>query len=224
MSSSGLLHDRPAARTGRAARLSAEDRRAQILAAAVPLLRERGVDVSTRELAEAAGVAEGTLFRVFPDKVALLVAAVSGALEEATDSAPRRQELLSIDRGLPLEERLTRVAELGSARIGSIMSLVMLMRGIVARYPHVAESAPDHATRHARERENRKVLIEAITDVIGPDAEALRIPVARVVDVLQTLVVASQLPWISPSPPLEPAEVAAVLVHGVLKKPCHPVT
>ncbi|MBN9326134.1 MAG: TetR family transcriptional regulator, partial [Cellulomonas sp.] len=42
-----------------------DERRRAILRAVLPVVRERGADVTTRELAEAAGVAEGTLFRVF---------------------------------------------------------------------------------------------------------------------------------------------------------------
>jgi len=206
----------PRGRSGRAAPLTPDDRRAQILTSVVPLIRERGVDVSTRELADAAGVAEGTLFRVFPDKTALLVAAVRHAIELATAPGPGRRELLEIDRTLPLEERLSRVIAVSNARMSAIVELMGLMRSIVMRHPELAEGAPDHAARHARLQEGHAFLVETITEVIGPDLPRLRIPVDRVVDLMQTLVVAGQLPWIGSHPPLDPAEVAAVLVRGVL--------
>ena len=72
--------------------MTPDERRAAILRATVPLLSERGINVTTRELAEASGVAEGTLFRVFPDKSALLRAAV----EQALDPAPVVSELAAI--------------------------------------------------------------------------------------------------------------------------------
>ena len=56
--------------------MAPEDRRAALIAATVPLLHEHGLDVSTRKIAEAAGVAEGTIFGVFPDKHSLVVAAL----------------------------------------------------------------------------------------------------------------------------------------------------
>jgi AcrR family transcriptional regulator len=47
--------------------MAPDDRRRAIVAAVVPLLLEHGDDVSTRQIADAAGIAEGTIFRVFPD-------------------------------------------------------------------------------------------------------------------------------------------------------------
>ena len=95
-------------RTGRAAPMAPDDRRAAILAAAVPLLRERGVAVTTRELAEAAGVAEGTLFRVFPDKVSIVHAALSHALDPSAVVA----EIEALDPAADLREMLAGVVRI----------------------------------------------------------------------------------------------------------------
>ena len=59
----------------RATSMSPDERRKAIVTALVPLLVERGGEVTTREIAQAAGIAEGTIFRVFPDKKSLLLAA-----------------------------------------------------------------------------------------------------------------------------------------------------
>jgi AcrR family transcriptional regulator len=45
------------------------------------LLVERGKDVSTREIAEAAGIAEGTIFRVFATKDAIIDAIFADAFD-----------------------------------------------------------------------------------------------------------------------------------------------
>ena len=71
-------------RRKRAAPLPAGERRLTILDAAVPLIIARGEAVTTLEIARAAGIAEGTIFRVFESKDALIRAAVERAVEPAS--------------------------------------------------------------------------------------------------------------------------------------------
>ena len=76
----------PVLRRRRAAPLPPAERRADIIHAVLPLLIEHGAAVTSRELAAAAGVSEGTIFRVFADKDELFAA----AFETAVDQAPAR--------------------------------------------------------------------------------------------------------------------------------------
>ncbi len=96
-----------------------EERRAAIIAAVLPLLIEHGASVTTRQLATAAGVSEGTIFNVFADKDELLVA----ALDSAIDQAPFELAIDDLDPADPFERRLVRATELIQRRIVDIWRL-----------------------------------------------------------------------------------------------------
>ncbi|MEU8921833.1 helix-turn-helix domain-containing protein [Kitasatospora sp. NPDC048545] len=75
--------------TPRPLRADAARNRARLLDAATEVFTTRGVDVPTEEIARAAGVGVGTLFRHFPTKEALLEAVVVRRLETITDRTAR---------------------------------------------------------------------------------------------------------------------------------------
>jgi AcrR family transcriptional regulator len=96
----------------RAAALPADERRRLIVDAAIPLLVEHGELVTTKQIADAAGIAEGTLFRAFPDKDALVAAVVDRLL----DPEPLERAFEAIDASLPLEELVVAAADVSQRR------------------------------------------------------------------------------------------------------------
>jgi AcrR family transcriptional regulator len=124
----------------RAAALPAEERRSTIVAAALPLLLEHGDRMTTRQIAEAAGIAEGTIFRVFADKDELIVA----VLEAALDPAPFDAAVAAISAELDFEAALTAVAVIGQQRVTDayrIVSSVGTKYSETARRPLVDSDA-----------------------------------------------------------------------------------
>ena len=76
-----------------------QDTRAKILATAQHLFAHRGYDgTTTKELAEKAGIAEGTLFRHFTNKKAILVeVATNGWVELLTDLLMELSEMANYE-------------------------------------------------------------------------------------------------------------------------------
>jgi AcrR family transcriptional regulator len=149
-------------RSRRAAALPPDERRAAIARATLPLLLERGLTVTTRQIAEAAGVAEGTIFRAFPDKDAV----VRAAIELAFDPAPTEQALLAIDTHLPFEDQLAEAVAIMQRRLSVIWKLVSavgewrdmpqkpaespILASLFARHDGLVRIEPAAAARHLR--------------------------------------------------------------------------
>ena len=130
---------------GRAAPMAPEQRRAAIVGSTLALIRQHGAQVSTRQIAEAAGVAEGTIFRVFPNKDALICAATDAAF----DPGPVVQQIRSVPADQPLEQRLLQVATIMQERLRSVVELLTVLRlGAPPGEGH--GHGPGHAPRAAR--------------------------------------------------------------------------
>ncbi|WP_045742866.1 MULTISPECIES: TetR/AcrR family transcriptional regulator [Actinoplanes] len=148
--------------------LAPEERRAALIAATIPLLHRHGLEVSTRQIAQAAGVAEGTIFGVFESKSQLVTCSVIKAL----DPQATLDGLAAIDRGLGLHARVARAAELVNARFTEQAHLMHSARRLIL----AGEGDTDTQARMAASREQ---LQAAIADVIAPDAGRLRVSPAR---------------------------------------------
>ena len=147
------------------------------------MVRTRGTDVTTRELAEAAQVAEGTLFRVFEDKDSLVREAVAAALDPSEDI----KRLAAIDLDLPLEDRVTEALRYGAARVGDITLWTSLVHRL-GRDPAGPRGRHDPATKAQWAERQRAVMAqvrEQMRRLLEPDAGRLRHPVDTVVELLE---------------------------------------
>ncbi|WP_187264941.1 TetR/AcrR family transcriptional regulator [Homoserinibacter sp. GY 40078] len=179
----------------RARPLAPDDRREAILEAVVPLLREKGRDVTSRELAEAAGVAEGTVFRAFGDKESLLVAGVTKLL----DPEPFRAELRRLPHDLSLEDKIAALVEALRGRFREIFEIMRLFQ----------LDGPPAPREGAREE-----WIEIVRDILAPDVERLGVPVDTLAWYIRLVAFGASIDRVS-ARPFDSVELAGVIVHGV---------
>jgi AcrR family transcriptional regulator len=187
----------------RARRMPAEQRRAEIVCAAVPLVRRRGRAVTTKQIADAAGVSEGTLFHVFADKEAIIAAVVEREL------APSRllEALRRIDRDADLHQRLVDIVEVLRRRLAGVFELMTALG--MHRPP----------TTEGHRRPSHHEALDAITELLRPDAGRLRYPPERTAAMIRLFTFAASHPAISDHDPLPSDQIADVLLHGIATGP-----
>ena len=168
--------------SGRARPLPREDRRAAILDAVVPLLIENGAAVTTAEMAAAAGIAEGTIFRAFPDKASLLHAAIGRTL----DPRPIEAVLAGIDPDSDLETQLVAAADILARQFEGTTALIGMLRSI----PH--HDKP-HAKAHRLAKESMAAVVEMLTELMEPHRGRLRVEPAQAAVLLRGLLFTNQM-------------------------------
>ncbi len=183
----------------RAAALPASERRAEIIAATLPLVLAHGAAVTTRQIAEAAGVAEGTIFRVFPDKESLIEAVV----ESAFDSASTDAALGEIEITLPLETRLVEAVDILRRRVADLwqlrtaLGMMQMASGTAAAHRH---QAPD---------------LGPLAAVLLPDRDRLRREPLEAAHLLRGLTIASTHPALVLDEPLPSEDIVSLFLDGV---------
>lgn len=177
----------------RAAALPQVERRAAIVEAVLPLLREHGESVTTKQIAEAAGIAEGTIFRAFTDKDELLHA----ALEVALDQGPFEQAIDEIDPDQSLEERLVAATRVIQRRIVDVWT-------ILSRLGPTARRHADGPLGDSR----------AVTAIFESTRDQIRIEPVAAARLLRALTLSLTHPMIA-GDPSTPAEIVAIVLHGI---------
>jgi AcrR family transcriptional regulator len=186
----------------RAPSMSPEQRREMIIQTAIPLIAEYGAAVTTAKIARAAGIGEGTIFRVFADKDELLQACVAEAL--SPEHAVR--ELDAIDVSQPLPERLTEAADAlqaHTARMGAVMGSLGHRGG---KHPGTV--------RGAGRTESTTRIRAALVELLEPDKAALRRPPEQIAALFFGLLFVQ--PRTEDEPDLTPQELVEVFLHGAL--------
>lgn len=192
--------------------MTLEDRRAALVSATEPLLERYGRDVSTRQIAEAAGVAEGTIFRAFATKDALIDAVV----DEVLDERRTRDAIAAVDRSLPFAERLVEAVTVLQDRTRRVFALFHALR-LRPGWARSGEDQHAHETLMARQRHDQAQLELVLLDLIGPDAARLRVTPSEAVTVLRATVFALTHPLLGDERLARPDRIVDLVLHGVVR-------
>jgi AcrR family transcriptional regulator len=184
----------------RAAALPPSERRAEIIAATLPLVLAHGSAVTTRQIAEAAGIAEGTIFRVFPDKESLIEAVVESAMDTASVDAA----LTAIDPTLPLEARLIAAVDILRRRVADLWHLRTAL-GMM----QVSGGGSSMSDKHRHQD------LTSLASMFERDRDRIRRDPLEAAHLLRGMTVACTHPALINENPLPSAEIVSLLLDGI---------
>jgi len=194
--------------------MSPDDRRKAIVRALVPLLVERGGEVSTREIAQAAGIAEGTIFRVFPDKRSLMLAAAEEAINPADAQAAFDEAMAG---QAELREKIVVAAQRVLDRQRMTMAVMMAVRGHLMwdeesrkADPVKKHFGPPQFVLDAQAELHRRLtsIFEAHHDELAVEPEVAAVA-------LRSLIFGAHRPELGMAPALSAEQIAGLLLSGV---------
>ena len=190
----------------RAAPLPLDERRAALIAATEPLLERFGREVSTRQIAEAAGVAEGTIFRAFATKEDL----IDAVIEDAFNVQHTCDELAKVDLGLSLEARLVAAVTILQERLRRVFALFGSLQ--LRRETH------DHDRFRVKQQADNELLNGAIATLIKPDQDRLRLDALDAAGALRAITFAMSHHIIGEQRLAEPQQIVDLVLYGICRQ------
>lgn len=193
-------------RTGRATPLAPSERQAAIIEAVTPLLVERGSSVTSKDLAAAAGVAEGTLFRAFGSKNGLLHA----VMREYISPAKLAESVAAFPADSGLEETVEHIAGM---MIHGLTGLGRIASALEHSADHGRGHGPGRHHGHESQREGLLVIDGAIEEAFAPHAAEMSVPPATAAAFLRGVCVGAAF---TPDAPIPVSDITTVVLHGVV--------
>jgi AcrR family transcriptional regulator len=173
--------------------MAPEARRSMIVAVALDLLVEHGDRVTTRQIAEAAGIAEGTIFRVFADKDELIAAVIDAAV----DPAPLEAALDAFDPDLEFRDALR-------------ATVVVLQRRVFGVWRLLSSIGP----RYHEQARRPITSSDALTRLFARHRACITVEPATAARSLRALTLSTTHPMMIDEP-MSPDELVELFLHGI---------
>lgn len=185
--------------------MSADERRAAIIEATICAIKEHGTMPTTRQIAAAAKVAEGTIFRVFDTKDELREA----VLQHTFDPGLFLQRLSRIDADQSLRDLLIEIVEVLHQRLGATFS-VMRALGLSAPPAHVVSESADQIRSDTAS--HLRHLLDGYEGLLTLSADEF-------VHIVRLLSFAGSHHEIAHGRTLTPEQTVDILLYGALRRP-----
>jgi AcrR family transcriptional regulator len=200
--------------------MAPDDRRAAIVAATLPLVLRHGAAVTTRQIAQAAGIAEGTIFRVFSDKRSLMLAAAEEAINPADGQA-------AFDEAMAADHELRAQVVAAAQRILDRMRMTMAVMMAVRSYLWDDEA---HRQHHEGKHfgpppfvmEAQAQLHGRLTGLFELHRDELSVEPEVAALALRSLVFGASRPELGMVPALDAEQIADLLLQGVATRTTDP--